>query len=115
VAIQFALFHSGRWQYRRLHGLKDVSLETKDCFGQTVRAGDRVKVIGFSDAFMNSLLPEDHRHISQMIGEVFVVEEIDDGGQAWVMKWWSLGGGETDAHGIGLASSEMEFIEASGV
>jgi hypothetical protein len=49
-----------------------------------------------------------------VIGEVFVVEEIDDVGEAWVTKWWSLGGGETDAHGIGLASSEMELIEARG-
>jgi hypothetical protein len=84
-----------------------MSLETKDCFGQTVRVGDRVKVIGFSDAFMNSLPPEDHGHISQMIGGVFVVDEIDDGGQAWVTKWWNIGGGESDAHAIGLASPEM--------
>jgi hypothetical protein len=94
--------------------LEDVSLNTKDCFGHAVRVGDRVKVIGFSDVFMNSLQPEDHRQIPQMIGEVFVVEKIDDGGQAWVTRWWSLGDGETDAHGIGLASSEMELIEARG-
>ena len=81
-------------------------METKDCFGQTVRVGDRVKVIGLSDAFIKSLPPEDHHHISQMIGGVFVVEEIDDGGQAWVTKWWSIGGG-SDAHAIGLASPEM--------
>ena len=91
-----------------------MSLETKDCFGQTVRAGDRVKVIGYSDAFMKSLLPEDHAHISLMIGDVFVVEEIDDGGQAWITKWRSLGGGETDAHGIGLAPSEMELTPSAG-
>ncbi len=52
-----------------------MPLETKDCFGQTVCVGDRVKVIGFSDAFMKSLLPEDHAHISRMVGDVFVVEE----------------------------------------
>jgi hypothetical protein len=90
-------------------GLWDAPLQTKDCLGQPVCVGDRVKVVGFSDAFMRSLLPEDHAHISQMIGDVFVVEEIDDCGQAWVTKWWSLGGGEIDAHGIGLASSEMEL------
>jgi len=89
-------------------------MEAKDRFGHAVRVGDRVKVIGFSDAFMKSLLPEDHRHSFQMIGEVFVVEEIDDSGQAWVTKWWSIGGGETDAHGIGLASSEIELIETRG-
>ena len=61
-------------------------METKDRFGKTIRVGDRVKVIGLSDAFMNSLLPEDHRQISQMMGGVFVVEEIDDGGQAGLLN-----------------------------
>jgi hypothetical protein len=89
-------------------------LETKDCLGRTVRAGDRVKVLGFSEAFMKSLLPEDHARVSQMIGEVFAIEEIDDGGQAWVTKWWNLGGGDTDAHGIGLAPSEMELTPQAG-
>ena len=88
-------------------------METKDCFGQTVCVGDRVKVVRFSDAFMKSLLPEDYAHISQMIRDVFVVEEIDNRGQAWVTKRWSLGGGETDAHGIGLASSEMQLTPSA--
>jgi hypothetical protein len=88
-------------------------LETKDCFDQTVRVGDRVKVVGLSDAFINLLPPEDRRHISQMIGGVFVVEEIDDGGQAWVTKWWSIGGGESDAQAIGLASAEMALTRSA--
>ena len=91
-----------------------MSLETKDCFGRKVRQGDRVKVLGFSEAFMKSLLPEEHAHISQMIGEVFAVEEIDDGGQAWVTKWWNPDGRDTDAHGIGLAPSEMELTPQAG-
>jgi len=47
-----------------------------------------------------------------MVGNVFEVDEIDDQGLAWVTKWWDLGGGETDGHGIGLAASEMELVEA---
>jgi hypothetical protein len=39
---------------------------------------------------MKSLLPEDHAHVSQMTGDVFVVEEIDDGGQAWVTNGGTL-------------------------
>jgi hypothetical protein len=59
---------------------------------------------------MESLDPEDHAQISEMIGEEFEVEEIDEGGQAWVTKWWDIGDGEKDAHGIGLAASEMELV-----
>jgi hypothetical protein len=84
-------------------------LETKNCFGRTVRAGDRVKVLGFSETFMKSLPPEDHAYVSQMIGAVFAVEEVDGGGQAWVTKWWNLGGGKIDVHGMGVAPSEMEL------
>jgi hypothetical protein len=85
-------------------------MEAKDCLGRTVRVGDRVRIVGFSERFMNSLIPEDHARITQMIGDVFEVEEIDEAGQAWVTKWWPLADGETDAHGIGLAPLEMELI-----
>jgi hypothetical protein len=37
---------------------------------------------------MDSLLPEDHEQISEMVGNVFDVEEIDEAGQAWVTMWW---------------------------
>jgi hypothetical protein len=60
---------------------------------------------------MASLIPEDHVHITGMIGDVFQVEEIDSAGLAWVSKMWSVGDGETDGHGIGLAQSEMELVE----
>ena len=45
-----------------------------------------------------------------MIGNVFEVEEIDEGGQAWVTMWWNSDDGEPDGHGIGLAPSEMELL-----
>jgi hypothetical protein len=86
-------------------------MDAKDCLGRTVSVGDRVRIIGFSDAFMASLIPEDHAHITGMIGGVFEVEEIDSAGQAWVSKTWSAGNGEFDGHGIGLAQSEMELVE----
>jgi hypothetical protein len=59
---------------------------------------------------MDTLLPEDHDAITKMIGGVFEVEEIDDGGRAWVTLWWDSDDGEIDGHGIGLASSEMELL-----
>jgi hypothetical protein len=89
-------------------------LEAKDCFGRIVRIGDRVRIIGFSKQFMESLLPDDHDQIAEMIGKVFEVEEIDEAGQAWVTMWWDSDDGETDAHGIGLAPSEMELVADDG-
>ena len=85
-------------------------MNAKDCFGRNVSVGDRVRIVGFSDAFMVSLLPEDHAQITGMIGGEFEVEEIDSSGQAWVSIMWSVGEGETDGHGIGLAQSEMELV-----
>ena len=89
-------------------------MEAKDCFGRMVRVGDRVRIIGFSKKFMNTLLPEDHDQLSEMIGNVFEVEEIDEGGQAWVTMWWKSDGEEIDGHGIGLAPSEMELVADDG-
>ena len=63
---------------------------------------------------MDSLLPEDHDQISEMIGNVFEVEEIDEAAQAWVTMWWDSDDGEIDAHGIGLAPSEMELVTGDG-
>ncbi len=79
-----------------------------------MREGDRVQVLGFSEAFVKSLLPVEHARISQMIGDVVVAEEIDDGGQAGITKWWKLRDRETHAHEIGLAPSEMELTSRAG-
>ena len=87
------------------------TLEAKDCFCRIVRVGDRIRIIGFSKKFMDSLLPEDLDAITKMIGGVFEVEDIDNGGQAWVTLWWDSDDGEIDGHGIGLASSEMELLD----
>jgi hypothetical protein len=89
-------------------------LEGKDCFGRIVRIGDRIRIVGFSKQFMDSLLPGDHDQISEMIGNLFEVEEIDEAGQAWVTMWWNSEDAEMDGHGIGLAPSEMELLSHGG-
>ena len=89
-------------------------MEVKDCFGRKVRTGDRIRIIGFSKKFMDTLPPEEHDQVSEMIGNVFDVEEIDEASQAWVTMWWNSVDGEIDAHGIGLAPSEMELVGDGG-
>jgi len=79
-----------------------------------VRVGDRIRIIGFSKKFMDTLLPDDHDQISEMIGKVFEVEEIDEVGQAWVTMWRNSEDGEMGGHGIGLAPSEMEILSPGG-
>lgn len=84
-------------------------LETKDRFGRPVRIGNRVRVISLSQELLDSL-PEDERPlVTQMINGIFEVDEIDQWGAAWVTKSWARGNEEYDAHGIGLAPSEMEL------
>ena len=89
-------------------------MKAKDCFGQMVRVGDRIRIIGLSKKFMDTLLPDDHDRISEMIGKIFEVEEIDEVGQAWVTMWWNSDGEEIEGHGIGLAPSEMELVGDGG-
>ena len=88
----------------------DATREAKDHLGRTVRVGDRVRILGLSHDFLNSLSVDELEEIRQMIGGVFEVEEVDQWGQAWVTKWWDAGDGDLDAHGIGLSSSEMEVV-----
>jgi hypothetical protein len=89
-------------------------LEGKDCFGRIVRIGDRIRIVGFSKQFMDSLLPRDHDQISEMICNEFEVGRSTKLGQAWVTMWWNSEDGEMDGHGIGLAPSEMELLSPGG-
>lgn len=63
-------------------------MEAKDFLVRRVCAGDRVRVLGLSEAFVKSLPPDEHAKISEMIGTEFEVEQIDEAGD--------FGGGDTD-------------------
>jgi hypothetical protein len=90
-----------------------ASSSVLDFAGREVVVGSRVRVLGFST--LRGLTAFERRRAKSMIGEVFTVEEIDDSGLAWVTKWWHLGNGRHDAHGVGLSASEMELAGDPGV
>jgi hypothetical protein len=69
-----------------------------------------VKILALSNDFLNSLSDDELAEVREMIGDVFEVDEIDEQGQAWVTKWWDVGNGDFDAHGIGLSPSEMQVV-----
>jgi hypothetical protein len=88
-----------------------VSATTTDRNGAEVRVGSSVRVIEIDQQVFPSLesLLEVER-LNSMRGQVFSVSEIDAHGNAWVEKFWPLGNGETDAHSLALAPSEMEVV-----
>jgi len=89
-------------------------LEAKDCVGRSVRVGSRVRVVALSPEFMDSLPDDERPLVSEMIGQVFEVDEIDEFGRAWVTKMWDRGDGTFDGHGIALSPSETELVSTDG-
>jgi hypothetical protein len=89
-------------------------LEAKDCAGRSVTVGSRVRVLTLSAEFIDSLPIDERALVSEMIGDVFEVDEIDNLGRAWVTKMWDRGDGTFDGHGIALEPSETELISTDG-
>ncbi len=85
--------------------------EVRDHLGQRVCVGSTVRVLSLSDKFLSTLPDDERAQVTEMIGRVFAVDDIDKFGAAWVTKWWGVADGEYDAHGIALASSEMELVD----
>lgn len=87
-------------------------MESIDRVGRTVRVGSKIRILGFAQVLLDSLLPDDRLYILEMIGEVFEVNEIDEAGLAWVNKQWKVGDGDIESHEIGLAPFEMELVSS---
>lgn len=49
-----------------------------------------------------------------MVGETFVVDEIDEHGRAWITKYWPKEpDGSFRGHGIALDAHEFEVVEVT--
>ena len=74
----------------------------KDRNGNVVCVGDRVRLVCLlSGNWLQELPFEEKSDVMSMIGEVFVVEEIDKFGSPWIRKL---------SDSIALASDEMELV-----
>ncbi len=83
----------------------------KDRDGNEVNVGTRVRILHLSGRWFDEL-PEDERaDVAGMIGETFVVDEIDDYGNPWVTKTWKEGEDRIRSHGVALAPDEMIVVE----
>jgi hypothetical protein len=81
-----------------------------DSHGQLVQLGTRVRVLSLPSGVIETVEKEEVDRVLSMVGEVFEVDEIDEHGCAWVTKWWDVGPGEKDAHGLALSAENMEIV-----
>jgi len=79
--------------------------------GNEVHVGDKVKIVTLESSFLSGLEIEAKKKVQSMIGEIFLIDEIDEYGGAWVHKeWCNDRGDECESHGVSLSSNEMELV-----
>ena len=85
--------------------------EVVDCAGRRVEVGTYVRLLKIEGNLLSNVPEEEVDDLRSMIGEIFVVSEIDEYGSAWIEKSWELSPGQIHGHTIALAASEMEVVE----
>jgi len=84
----------------------------KDRNGRAVKIGSRVRLLGLSGNWFDTLPDSEKENILSMVGEVFEVEEIDEYGYPWIRKsWHDIDNGTCYSHSIALESYEMELAQ----
>ncbi|MEK7884601.1 hypothetical protein [Methyloversatilis sp. NSM2] len=80
--------------------------------GKPVHIGSKVRLLCLSRNWLDELPSEERQDVLSMIGEVFVVEEIDEYGHPWVRKSWpNEQEGYCHSHSIALDPHEMELVD----
>jgi hypothetical protein len=91
--------------------MKSEALKAFDKDGAVVTAGRLVRVLSLSGDWFDKLPVDERADVESMVGEVFVVEEIDDYGQPWIRKSWPNDAeGTCRSHSIALEPSEMVLV-----
>lgn len=82
-----------------------------DRHGVTVSVGQWVRVVTLSGDWFDKLPANERAEVESMIGEIFLVEEIDEYGHPWVEKSWpDESDGTCRSHSVALESDEMELV-----
>ena len=91
--------------------MKTLSDQAVDRHGATVSVGQWVRVVKLSGDWFDNLPADERADVESMIGEVFLVEEIDEYGHPWVEKSWpDEAKGTCRSHSVALESDEMELV-----
>jgi hypothetical protein len=82
--------------------------------GKLVHVGSKVRLLGLSGNWFESLPVDEKADVQSMIGEVFEVEEIDAYGHPWIRKSWpNEAEGKCHSHSVALEPAEFESLDAS--
>ena len=70
-------------------------------------------MLSLSGQWLDELPVEEKPHVLSMIGEIFVIEEIDEKySQPWITKsWFNSTEGTCHSHSIALDSHEMQIVD----
>ena len=82
----------------------------KDCNDQPVALGDKVRVLSVPNWLLQRVPKDEVDNLKSMVGEIFIVDDIDEYGEVWIEKEWHLGGGKIQSHSLSLNPEEMELI-----
>ncbi|MBV2194580.1 MAG: hypothetical protein KUL81_14705 [Azonexus sp.] len=85
-----------------------------DINGSPVAVGSTVRLPSLSGQWLENLPAEERSDVMSMVGEIFVVEEIDDYGHPWVRKSWpNEAEGKGHSHSVALEQHEMEVVQSA--
>lgn len=88
-----------------------MPLPPRDKNGSSVQVGDRVRLLSLSGNWLDELPADEKRDVLSMIGEVLVIDEIDEHDHSWVRKSWpNEKEGKCHSHCIALEADEMELV-----
>lgn len=85
--------------------------EPRDRNGERVSIASQVRIVALSGRWFDELPSDERVRVESMIGEIHLVDEIDEFGNPWVSAFWPDGGeGHCVAHSVALAPEEMELV-----
>ncbi|MFZ6812952.1 hypothetical protein ACO0K3_00650 [Undibacterium sp. Rencai35W] len=79
-----------------------------DCKNQAVAIGDIVRIVSLSQDFINNFPADERILFESMIGNFFKIVDVDEYGQACVVREWHDEKGLPQTHVIALDPEEME-------
>jgi hypothetical protein len=91
--------------------MKSQPPQAVDKNGAVVTLGCFVRVLALSGDWFDRLPVDERADVESMVGEVFLVEEIDEYGAPWIRKSWPNDAeGVCRSHAVALASHEMVLV-----
>jgi hypothetical protein len=91
--------------------MQSQPLQAVDKDGTVVTVRRFVRVLGVSGDWFDRLPVDERANVESMVGEVFLVEEIDEYGQPWVRRSWPADAeGTCRSHSIALEPDDMVLV-----